>query len=341
MCPDFELVEREYQNGLDPLEMDEYGSADPDKTVKAYRRSAAGNEQPLPSDVRPPSVLKDTLDYLVDNVLSEYPLLKCHGFLRDRTRSIRQDFTLQNIRDITAVQVHERIARFHILCLHEMCELEDDKFSEQQETEQLRKVLLSLIEFYDDLRDEGIETANEAEFRAYYIITHLRDNDITRQAMSLPPHIFTNPYLKRALEFYGLAQRNNEIEESSSRRNKPENIEACQNYYSRFFKLVGAPDTPFLMACLLEWHFPEVRKGALKAMNKAYLMQHQGVEAEDVRRVLAYDTLRQLMEEAYVYGLPVDMGLGQPSIRFGQKYHTNKKAFFFAGKFHLFSSFFL
>ncbi|KAL0074842.1 SAC3/GANP/Nin1/mts3/eIF-3 p25 family-domain-containing protein [Phycomyces blakesleeanus] len=330
MCPEFELVEREYQNGLDSIEMDEDGHADPYKTVKAYRRSAAGNDQPLPSDVRPPPVLKETLDYLVDNVLSEYPLVKCHAFLRDRTRSIRQDFTLQNIRDITAVQVHERIARFHILCLHEMCELEEEKFSEQQETEQLRKVLLSLTEFYDDLRDEGIETPNEAEFRAYYIITHLRDNDITRQAMALPPHIFLDFHVKRALQFYGLAQRNNEIGESSSRRNKPANIEACQNYYSKFFKLIAAPDTPFLMSCLLEWHFPEVRKGALKAMNKAYLIANPGVEAEYVRQVLAYDTVKQLIEEVELYGLQIDMSLGQPTIRFGQKYHADTKSFFFA-----------
>jgi hypothetical protein len=79
------------------------------------------------------------LDYLIDKVLSNNTLEKCHAFVRDRTRSIRQDFTLQNIRDITAVQVHERIARFHILCLHEMCEFDESKFSEQQETEQLRK----------------------------------------------------------------------------------------------------------------------------------------------------------------------------------------------------------
>lgn len=69
----------------------------------------------------------------------ENPFIKCHAFLRDRTRSIRQDFTLQNIRDITAVHCHERIARFHILAIHELCGYDEEKFSEQQETEQLRK----------------------------------------------------------------------------------------------------------------------------------------------------------------------------------------------------------
>lgn len=75
----------------------------------------------------------------MNSILGQYPLEKCHPFIRDRTRSIRQDFTLQNIRDQKAVEAHERIARFHILCLHEMCHLDEEKFSEQQETEQLRK----------------------------------------------------------------------------------------------------------------------------------------------------------------------------------------------------------
>lgn len=51
------MVERELQNGLDTLEMDDEGNAHPDKVVKAYRRSAAGIDQPLPSDVRTPATL--------------------------------------------------------------------------------------------------------------------------------------------------------------------------------------------------------------------------------------------------------------------------------------------
>ena len=71
--------------------------------------------------------------------MMENPLITSHGFLWDRTRSIRQDFTLQNIRDINAVEVHEKIARFHILSLHELCEYDEEKFSQQQEMEQLGK----------------------------------------------------------------------------------------------------------------------------------------------------------------------------------------------------------
>ncbi|KAI7899182.1 SAC3/GANP/Nin1/mts3/eIF-3 p25 family-domain-containing protein [Cokeromyces recurvatus] len=318
------MVEREIQKNIDTLEMNEQGKPDPNKIVKAYRRSAAGNEQPLPSDVRTPECLVSTLDYLINSIVSNYPLESCHAFVRDRTRSIRQDFTLQNIRDKTAVEVHEKIARFHILCLHEMCEYDEAKFSAQQETEQLRKVLISLMEFYDDLREEGIETENEAEFRAYHLLSHIRDQDMARQVQTLPLYIFDHPYMKRALEFYALVQRNNEILETSSRRNKPENVPASANFYSRFFKMVADPSTPFLMACMLETHFSEIRKGALKAMNASYMFKAGGVNADYIRGVLAYDTLEQLLHEAKLYGLVMDMSYGEPTIMFGQRHYTAK-----------------
>ncbi|KAG0806018.1 hypothetical protein G6F57_011564 [Rhizopus arrhizus] len=323
-CPEFEMIEREIQNNVDRLEMDENGNLDRNKAVKAYRRSAAGNDQPLPADVRSPEALISTLDYLIKEVMSNYPLEKCHAFIRDRTRSIRQDFTLQNIRDVTAVEVHERIARFHILCLHEMCGMDESKFSEQQETEQLRKVLLSLMEFYEDLREEDIETPNEAEFRAYYIITHIRDKDVVRQISSQPAHIFKHPYVKQALKFHAMAQRSNEIEETSSRRNKAENAFGSQNNYASFFKLVADPHTSFLMACLLETHFPEVRKGALKAMNVAYMARAAGVEAEYVRKVLCYDSLAQCLKEAKHYGIGMDMSLKEPTLLFGLKHYESR-----------------
>jgi uncharacterized protein YxjI len=60
-----------------------------------------------------------------------------HFFVRDRMRSIRQDYTLQNERGISAITVHEKIARYHIACSHLLCET--SSFSESQEMEQLRK----------------------------------------------------------------------------------------------------------------------------------------------------------------------------------------------------------
>lgn len=189
-------------------------------------------------------------------------------------------------------------------------------------------VLLSLMEFYDDLREEGVESENEAEFRAYHLLSHIRDQDVARQAQTLPIHIFRHPYMKKALQLHALSQRNNEIMETSSRRNKPENVEASQNYYSKLFKLIADDETSFLMACMMECHFPDIRKGALKAMNTAYMVKAGGVQAEDIRRVLAYDNIKQLLEEVTLYGIFVDMSLGEPTICFGQKHYRTKVAVF-------------
>ncbi|EIE89091.1 hypothetical protein RO3G_13802 [Rhizopus delemar RA 99-880] len=325
------MIEREIQNNVDRMAMDENDNLNRSKAVKAYRRSAAGNYQPLSADVRSPEALISTLDYMVEVVMSTCPLEKCHAFIRDRTRSILQYFTLQNIRDVTAVKVYERIARFHILCLHEMCGLDESKFSEQQEAEQLRKVLLSLMEFYEDLRGQGIETPNEAEFRAYDIITHIRDKDVARQIYSQSAHIFKHPHVKQALKFHAMAQQNDEIEETSSRCNKEEKAFGSQNNYASFFKLVADPHTSFLMACLLETHSPEVRKGALKSMSVGYMARTAGVEAEYVRKVLCYDSLGQCLKEAKHYGIRMDISSKEPTLLFGLK-HYESRARVFLGK---------
>ncbi|KAJ2790789.1 actin cytoskeleton and mitosis protein, partial [Coemansia linderi] len=105
MCPVFEREERELKKSLALQEVyPGTRQADPAKTVKTFHRSAAGNEEPLPEDLRTPDTLIQTLDYLINSVIAQDQTLQsCHGFVRDRTRSIRQDFTIQNIRDLRTV----------------------------------------------------------------------------------------------------------------------------------------------------------------------------------------------------------------------------------------------
>ncbi|TKA56638.1 hypothetical protein B0A53_01831 [Rhodotorula sp. CCFEE 5036] len=280
MCPEWEREEREYQNNVDPLER--YPGTtriDPARAVKAFHRPAAGNDQPLPSDVRPAPVLQRTLDYLFHTLLPTQPLAATHPFLRDRTRSVRQDFTVQNVRDVNAVRCNERIARYHILAVGVL--REEAGFSEQQELEQLRKVLKSLNEFYDDLRLSGTPdpSGNEAEFRAYNLLTHLRDPDIVWSVELLPPEIFGHPLLQRALALHRLAQKSN----------IPRGERASQNAFSRFFKLVSDPGTPYLFACILSTHFNDIRRNAIDALRSAYLKQHSAFPLRTLAKILGCD----------------------------------------------------
>lgn len=131
MCPVFERVRRQLENNVNILERDpSTNKITKEKAVKAFSRPAAGQPPPLPSEVRPPHVLKSTLDYLIDNVVGKLP--ESHSFLWDRTRSIRQDFTYQNSFGPEAVDCNERIVRIHLLSLHIMAG-SDVEFSQQQE----------------------------------------------------------------------------------------------------------------------------------------------------------------------------------------------------------------
>lgn len=68
------------------------------------------SKQVEPSDVRPLPVLEDTLDYLLKLFDSrDYPFEVVHDFLFDRTRSIRQDLSMQNIGGDKAIQMYQKM----------------------------------------------------------------------------------------------------------------------------------------------------------------------------------------------------------------------------------------
>ena len=62
MCPSFERVERIVQKAVDGCEkvvgVDGQEAVRQELMVKRFRRSAAGDDAQLPSDVRPPMILK-------------------------------------------------------------------------------------------------------------------------------------------------------------------------------------------------------------------------------------------------------------------------------------------
>ncbi len=73
----------------------------------------------------------------MEEILAKYGLIDSYSFVRDRARAIRNDLTLQNYRGQEAVDLCEKIARYHILTSHELCDVEG--ISLQQEHEQMRK----------------------------------------------------------------------------------------------------------------------------------------------------------------------------------------------------------
>ena len=243
--------------------------------VKRFRRSAAGYDEQLPSDIRPPSVLKKTLDYLINGVIGgAEPLAAVHKFVWDRTRGIRNDFSIQQVsktEDIRiAIDCFERIARFHILCLHQLSrtDLKDNEFDHHQEREQLNNTLLSLIYYYDDSRHKLV-SPNEAEFRAYCIIFEIQDQrpDLEDRAQSWPRQVLRDPRVQTALKIYAAA--GNTSDEQGPLRPRTPFLTAQANC-GGFWNAVRSNAVSYLMACVAEIYFNLVRSTALEVIWKAY-----------------------------------------------------------------------
>lgn len=291
MCPAYELVEREMQREIDPLEQ---GGAPP---VKIYRRPAAGREVPFPEDVRPPRVLLKTLDYLFHDLLPSDPyhpsFNQIQAFVWNRTRAVRQDFVVQNVHGAEAIEAHERISRYHILILHFRGGLVEadgqvvenprnadgtkaqNTWSQQQELEQLRKTLRSLVEYYDDARHDRTESQDrgapvsphEGEFRAYQLLLGAYDPEALREVEVLPGPVLDHPILQSALKIRALIQGCGPV---ALRRADTASLPAHGlAFFARFFSLVARQETDYLLGCIAEELFADVRRAGLRALARA------------------------------------------------------------------------
>ncbi|KAF2484556.1 SAC3/GANP/Nin1/mts3/eIF-3 p25 family-domain-containing protein, partial [Neohortaea acidophila] len=285
MCAEYERVQRVVQKDVWEEETDPTHSAfastdkEPDEArmVKKFRRAAAGLEEQLPSDLRPPHILKRTCDYLFNEVVGNAPFLgQVHHFVWDRTRAVRNDFSIQQVtrpEELSiAIDCYERIARFHIVSLHQLAlpEKPYSKYDWQQEREQLDRTLLSLMQFYDDSHGR-IDLPNEPEFRAYCVIFQLQDPtpDLEDRVQTWPRRIIEDTRVHKALDLYMAAC--NVIYSQGPLKPTAHHLIARQDW-QRFWTLVASKQVSYLMACVAEIYFNLVRRMVLSALFRTFRM---------------------------------------------------------------------
>ncbi|KAL3957686.1 hypothetical protein ACCO45_008264 [Purpureocillium lilacinum] len=316
MCPEYEKIQRITESDVVKAEKTG-GVADLSHMVKKLARSAAGQEAPLPMDVRSTRALGLSLDYMFGTLLREDENLRhLHGFVWDRTRAIRRDFaffsTMNESELKTQIYVLENIARFHVTSLHLLPQFVspgdriEDLFSEHQELEQLGKTLLSLRDIYDDCRTQDIVCENEAEFRAYYLLFHGRDPGIVEALqMQWDPRFWNDSEEVRIALSLVEAMHNNQDFVGSAKHKEDGPLLACTSAYTTFFDIVEAVSTSYTMACFAECHFPYVRRAILQAVKRALTRPKNPVEdvtAEALNEFLRYDTVEQAIEFAELHG---------------------------------------
>lgn len=298
MCPIFERARRNVEFTVFSYERDstEDKKASRNKALKVFARPAAAAAPPLPSDVRPPHILVKTLDYIIDNLLTTLP--KSEGFLWDRMRSIRQDFTYQNYSGPEAVDCNERIVRIHLLILHVMVET-NTKFSIQQELEQLHKSLITLSEIYDDMRSNGFTCPNEAEFRAYALLSKIRDPQYDQTIQELPSDIFQNELVQLAICFRQIVSNSNYSQRGFIK------TENSLNFYLRFFQLLKSTEVPFLLGSFLETYLGEVRFYAMKALSLSLNKKHKPIPSQHFMDSLLFNNQEELKTFCDYYSITI------------------------------------
>ncbi|KAF7504813.1 hypothetical protein GJ744_001679 [Endocarpon pusillum] len=321
MCPEFERVERIVQNMVDKVEKvanEETGRDMPseERMIKRFRRSAAGYDEQLPSDIRTPETLRVTLNYLLDNVVGGGErLATVHKFVWDRTRGIRNDFSIQQVtkeEDVrTAIDCFERIARFHILSLHQLSNPENlvgEHFDAHQEREQLNNTLLSLMYYYDDYRDRQ-DFANEAEFRAYCVIFELQSQqpDLEDRMQSWPQELLRHPRICTAFKLYSAA--GNTLYDQGPLK-PPAAFDIAQGNAVGFWNLLKSKAVTYLMACVAEIYFGQVRLMALQGLWKSIKRAPTSMQAklqdwtlEELTKLMGFDDEEQSLEFCREYNL--------------------------------------
>ena len=280
MCPEFEKIFRiaEYDVTSEEKRPRSDGGlpwADPSLMVKKFARSAAGQDAPLPMDVRSVDALRRTTDYLFDDLLQdESRLPSLHNYLWDRSRAVRKDFTFHSYKTAeemkSLVYCFENIARFHATALHLLSRkgFAEDGFDQKQEIEQLGRTILSLMEAYDACRDKKIECENEPEFRAYYLLLNAHEPSIIQRIPTWgKAYWFDSEEVQTALCLI------NAMEDVRERKGpiKPRRVPSLKNtMFVNFFAIVEQPSVSYTMACIAAIHFTYVRQCALKNLVKGY-----------------------------------------------------------------------
>jgi hypothetical protein len=316
MCPEYEKITRITELDVVQAEKDpESGIAVTQKMVKKLARSAAGQEAPLPMDVRSVATLRRTLDYLIDDLLeTDENLASIHGFLWDRTRAIRRDFTFfssltpEELK--TQVYVLENIARFHVTSLHLLSQGDStpEDFVEQQEMEQLGKSLLTLRDLYDDCNVQGIVCDNEPEFRAYYLLFHAQDPNIIEvlQRQWKPQLWKDSDEVRTAVSLVEALQNTKDFHGPL----RPAPSLAAAGPLHSYFRILEDPSISYTMACFAECHFAALRRSILIALASALARpkaETRDVTANDLNEYLRFDTVDEAIRFANIHDLDFEM----------------------------------
>lgn len=288
MCPEKERIMRDFRHLVSVYETSlETNDMVEELAIKAYSRSSADQEEPLPHELRPAPVLTLTMNYLIRNIMERVEnidenMAEWYDFCWDRLRGIRKDIIQQQLCDVKTVTIVEQCARFHICCYDRLWGADASVFDEKINTENLMNCLQSLTHMYEDLSKQSITCPNEAEFKSYKILLQLDTGDIMWEYQQFSPVLQLSAPVQFAVKVHAAFHN---------------------RMYARFFNLVKK--TTYLSTCLLQRYFHQVRSQALESIVKAYTRRtvNTSIPVKFIMTVLKFDMQEDTVEFCESHGV--------------------------------------
>ena len=312
MCPIAEIERRQNMSDIQLFERVDPNNASASSVELAVKRFARTIDDPQPSDFRTRDALSRTmihLSKLLDRTDVRFGLI--HKFLWDRYRSVRQDLYIQGIDDEFGIRIFEEIVRFHVLCEHELCGEDQsvtnmEGFNSHLNLEQMNKALISLSDMYDKAAANGKPAPNEAEFRAYHLLSMMSQHgkykgdqqSFLSTLQGLRPNVLSSAHVQWVLRLRAAFFSGNFI---------------------RFFSLIV--EAPYLSACLAHTYFGAIRSKGLKSLSETLstgAARPGIVEVSWLKSIFLLDSDQDVLQLCRQHGFVesfVDSESGETSVR--------------------------
>jgi len=241
MCPERERLSRIEHNIIHPLEFEGQ------RMVKQFSRSAAGQVQNRPQDMRSPELCRRTAKYLVKYIIPPEMDQKKYDFVFDRLRGVRQDLVIaQSKFDVASavVDVLQVSVRFHLWANFRLGHLPPSAFDARLNFSHLLECLKGVLNGYDNLDRSPQE---RDEMSATYLVLNLGSLEASRWAVNIDNSLRN--------------QRNTCLAYRATFAYEERN-------YARLFKLMKRMDIVPRLA--FYWVWPKVIRESLEVMNVAY-----------------------------------------------------------------------
>uniref|UniRef100_A0A182RAZ0 SAC3/GANP/THP3 conserved domain-containing protein n=1 Tax=Anopheles funestus TaxID=62324 RepID=A0A182RAZ0_ANOFN len=190
MCPKAEIDLRIREKLVHFFETDTERTGVPDRhrMVKEFSRSAADRRQPKPWEIRTPSMLLETVHYLLTIVLpdSRRPYYQRYEFIFDRMRAIRQEMVIQNLSAGEVLPVLKPIVRFLCYSAYHLCEAPIAEFDPKICAQHLQECLKKVLRCYEEIDQAGtsVPDSHRFEMERLYLSFNIGSLEATQSAIT-------------------------------------------------------------------------------------------------------------------------------------------------------------